>query len=56
MKYLSTRGRKADSFKEVLFSGLADDGGLFVPEEWPIIEVDQINSNISLAEAPSTSS
>ena len=47
MKYLSTRGRKADSFKEVLFSGLADDGGLFVPEEWPTIEVDQINSNIS---------
>ena len=47
MKYLSTRGRKADSFKEVLFSGLADDGGLFVPEEWPTIEVDQIDSNIS---------
>ena len=47
MKYLSTRGMKANSFKEVLFSGLADDGGLFVPEEWPTIEVDQIDSNIS---------
>ena len=47
MKYLSTRGKKADSFKEVLFSGLADDGGLFVPEEWPKIEIDQIDPNIS---------
>ena len=36
-----------DSFKEVLFSGLADDGGLFVPEEWPVIEIDQIDPNIS---------
>ena len=47
MRYLSTRGKKADSFKEVLFSGLADDGGLFVPEEWPEIEIDQIDPNIS---------
>ena len=46
MRYLSTRGKKADSFKEVLFSGLADDGGLFVPEEWPEIEIDQIDPNI----------
>ena len=47
MKYLSTRGKKADSFKEVLFSGLADDGGLFVPEEWPAIDIDQTDPNIS---------
>ena len=47
MRYLSTRGKKADSFKEVLFSGLSDDGGLFVPEEWPTIEIDQIDPNIS---------
>ena len=47
MRYLSTRGKKVDSFKEVLFSGLADDGGLFVPEEWPAIEIDQIDPNIS---------
>jgi len=47
MRYLSTRGKKVDSFKEVLFSGLADDGGLFVPEEWPAINIDQIDPNIS---------
>ena len=47
MKYLSTRGIKANSFKEVLFSGLADDGGLFVPEQWPLINVDQLDPNIS---------
>ncbi len=47
MKYLSTRGVKANTFKEVLFSGLADDGGLFVPEEWPIINVDHFYDNIS---------
>ena len=47
MRYLSTRGEKVDSFREVLFSGLADDGGLFVPEKWPTLHVDQIDSNIS---------
>ena len=47
MKYTSTRGIKANSFKEVLFSGLADDGGLFVPEQWPLINVDQLDPNIS---------
>ena len=30
-----------------MFSGLAADGGLFVPEEWPIIEIDQIDPEYS---------
>ena len=47
MKYISTRGDKADSFKDVLFAGLAKDGGLFIPESWPQIELSKINSNIS---------
>ena len=47
MKYLSTRGIRANSFKEVLFSGLAEDGGLFVPEKWPLINIDQFDVNIS---------
>ena len=36
MQYVSTRGQ-ADpvGFEEVLLSGTAPDGGLYVPEEWP---------------------
>ena len=36
MQYLSTRGNDAGrSFEDVLLAGLAPDGGLYVPEEWP---------------------
>ena len=36
MQYLSTRGGDAGrSFEDVLLAGLAPDGGLYVPEEWP---------------------
>ena len=36
MKYISTRGRaKAVDFESVLLSGLADDGGLYMPERLP---------------------
>ena len=36
MRYISTRGRApARDFADVLLSGLAEDGGLFVPETWP---------------------
>lgn len=36
MRYVSTRGRSsAPGFEDVLLAGLADDGGLFVPESWP---------------------
>ena len=34
--YVSTRGRAGRrSFEEVLLAGLAEDGGLFLPESWP---------------------
>lgn len=38
MKYVSTRG-SAESlgFEDVLLAGLARDGGLFVPETWPVL-------------------
>jgi threonine synthase len=37
MKYLSTRGlTPALGFDDVVLSGLAADGGLFVPETWPV--------------------
>ena len=36
MRYISTRGQApALSFDEVLLTGLARDGGLYVPESWP---------------------
>ena len=36
MKYISTRGESKElGFEEVLLKGLAPDGGLYVPLEWP---------------------
>jgi len=36
MKYVSTRGTApALTFKQALLVGLAEDGGLYVPESWP---------------------
>ena len=38
MKYISTRGKSpAKSFTEILLGGLASDGGLYLPEEYPHI-------------------
>jgi len=40
MKYLSTRGEPAGrSFSEILLEGLAPDGGLYLPERYPQIDV-----------------
>ena len=39
MKYVSTRGAAPEkNFSEALLTGLADDGGLYVPDEWPSIK------------------
>jgi len=36
MRYVSTRGQAAPrDFEAVLLAGLAEDGGLFLPEAWP---------------------
>ena len=36
MRYVSTRGAAPVlGFSDVLLAGLADDGGLYLPEEWP---------------------
>ncbi|GAB6054503.1 threonine synthase [Magnetospira thiophila] len=36
MKYISTRGQAPDlPFDDVLLTGLARDGGLYVPDQWP---------------------
>ena len=45
MKYISTRGQSpAQSFEDVLLTGLAPDGGLYVPETWPTFSQDEIAS------------
>ena len=43
MKYISTRGKSpAASFEEVVLTGLAPDGGLYVPEKLPVIGLQQL--------------
>ena len=38
MKFVSTRGQAAElGFAEALLEGLATDGGLYVPAEWPVL-------------------
>lgn len=40
IKYISTRGGGTPlSFEDVLLAGLAPDGGLYVPEKWPQIDI-----------------
>lgn len=40
ISYVSTRGGAGRrSFEEVLLRGLAEDGGLFVPEAWPEVDL-----------------
>jgi len=46
MKYISTRGHTnqdgAKSFEDVLLTGLAPDGGLYVPEKFPHFDKDEL--------------
>ena len=45
MRYISTRGQVPPaSFEEVLFAGLAADGGLYVPETWPTFDREHLAS------------
>ena len=45
MKYVSTRGSAPVlEFEDVLLTGLARDGGLYVPESWPQWSADDIRS------------
>ena len=38
MKYVSTRGGAPEApFEDVLLTGLAPDGGLYAPLEWPTL-------------------
>jgi threonine synthase len=45
MRYVSTRGEAPElGFCDVLMAGLARDGGLYVPAEWPQLSTDEIRA------------
>jgi len=45
MLFHSTRGNDNNkTFEEVLMQGLADDGGLFMPDSWPQVDLDHLKS------------
>ena len=49
MRYISTRGVAPElDFDDVLITGLARDGGLYVPKEWPRFSKAEIESMKSL--------
>ena len=53
MKYISTRGQaRPVDFESALLSGLAEDGGLYMPETWPIFSKKEI---AAFADLPFTS-
>lgn len=55
MQYRSTRGESpAVSFSEALLAGLAPDGGLYVPTEWPQFAPGDFTAGASLAAAART--
>lgn len=50
MKYVSTRGHAASQgFTDILLEGLAPDGGLMVPEDWPRIMPAKLSAMRDLA-------
>jgi len=52
MKYISTRGNTpAKSFTEILLGGLAPDGGLYLPEEYPQVSRLELDAWRSLSYA-----
>ncbi|GAB5506761.1 MAG: threonine synthase [Rhizobiaceae bacterium] len=52
MHYISTRGAAPRlGFSDVLLAGLARDGGLYVPEEWPTFSASEISAMRGLSYA-----
>ena len=51
MLFHSTRGKDTDKdFATILMQGLADVGGLFMPDYWPQVDLDEIKSKKSFVE------
>jgi len=48
MEFVSTRGVPKASFEDVLLGGPAPDGGLYLPERWPVFSLPQIREMASL--------
>src|SRR5262249_59821313 len=49
LRYISTRGAApALAFDDVLLAGLARDGGLYVPEEWPLLTGNDLRALVGL--------
>ena len=45
MLFHSTRGKdKNKTFEQVLMQGLADDGGLFMPDSWPSVDIERMKT------------
>jgi threonine synthase len=52
VKYVSTRGEAPVlAFDDVLLAGLAEDGGLYVPQEWPQFSADELVSMAAMSYA-----
>jgi len=51
MRFVSTAGGGAVNLSEALTSGLASDGGLYVPEHLPVLEADDLDNCRSLADS-----
>ena len=48
MLFHSTRGKDSDKdFASILMQGLAEDGGLFMPDYWPQVDLEEIKSSKS---------
>ena len=51
MLFHSTRGKDTNKdFASILMQGLADDGGLFMPDYWPQVDLDEIKSKTSFVD------
>ena len=44
MNYISTRGGESLNLAQILTRGTASDGGLFVPENWPVVSPKQLSA------------
>lgn len=51
MKYVSTRDSKVSvNFTQALLEGIASDGGLFVPESWPWLDIEKLSKTENYAD------
>ena len=50
MKFQSTRGNKSVTLDEAIIDGIADDGGLYLPDTLPAFSLDDFTGSQSIAE------